>query len=331
MGRVMRNDKRSAATQRGLWRGAYREFLRPRTIAFASAGAGLFVVAMTVFGPLGTSATLRPLPRLMYWGLSAAVTFPLCYGTAAMVLYLLRARSLVGTVPAVATAVLFEGMACTAVVYTADMLFRPEFAGAPSLGAVYLTVTTVVAVITFFVHSIVFQRIRRAAPAHAEDRSPSRAGSPPVQPDAAPAAGNGNSSPAGESTPGEATPGDGDVAHAPAEPPTARQARFYGRLSRAVSHDVIFLGMADHYVQVHTTGGSCLVLMNFATAVADLGDLGMRVHRSYWVARRHVAATVRRDGRTMLRMTGGHLVPVSRTYLPAVREALLKGARKRRH
>ncbi len=110
MGRVMRNDKRSAATQRGLWRGAYREFLRPRTIAFASAGAGLFVVAMTVFGPLGTSATLRPLPRLMYWGLSAAVTFPLCYGTAAMVLYLLRARSLVETVPAVATA----ACACTA-------------------------------------------------------------------------------------------------------------------------------------------------------------------------------------------------------------------------
>ena len=100
--------------------------------------------------------------------------------------------------------------------------------------------------------------------------------------------------------------------------------RFYARLPDDVSRDVIYLKVDDHYVEVHTTGGSCLLLMNFGSAVADLGGLGMQVHRSYWIARGHVTATVRRDGRTMLRVTGGDLVPVSRTYLQA-------GARRSAH
>ena len=62
--------------------------------------------------------------------------------------------------------------------------------------------------------------------------------------------------------------------------------------------------------------GSTLVLMRFADAVAELdGAGGLQVHRSYWVARRHVEGAARRDGRTTLRLTGGHEVPVSRTYM----------------
>ena len=60
----------------------------------------------------------------------------------------------------------------------------------------------------------------------------------------------------------------------------------------------------------------------FADAVAELGDQGMQVHRSYWVARRHVVGIERRTERTVLLLTGGEVVPVSRTYLAAVREAL---------
>ena len=301
----MRNETGSAATQRGLWRDAYLEFLKPGTISVASVTIALFVVAMTIFGPLGTSETFTPLPRLLYWGSSAAVTFPLCYAMAAAVLYVMRSRSLVETVPAVAAAVLFEGMMCTAAVHTADTLFRPEYAGAVSMGAIFVTVTAVVAVCTFFVHYIVFQRIRREGAASAEDH----------RNDAPAAADNGTASATGGVGRGDAAAGSNGA-------PTARQERFYRRLSRAVSRDIIYLKVEDHYVEVHTTGGSCLVLMSFRNAVADLGDLGLQVHRSFWVARRHVTGTVRRDGRTMVRVTGGHLVPVSRTYLPAVRDAL---------
>ena len=76
--------------------------------------------------------------------------------------------------------------------------------------------------------------------------------------------------------------------------------------------------MADHYVEAFTTAGSTLVLMRFADAVAALEDAGgLRVHRSYWVAKKHVTGTAR----TTLRLTGGHEAPVSRGYLPAVRQA----------
>ncbi len=80
--------------------------------------------------------------------------------------------------------------------------------------------------------------------------------------------------------------------------------------------------MADHYVEAFTTTGPDLVLVRFADAVAELEDAdGMRVHRSYWVARGHVTGSERINGRTALCLTGGHKVPVSRTYLPTVRAA----------
>ena len=80
--------------------------------------------------------------------------------------------------------------------------------------------------------------------------------------------------------------------------------------------------MADHYVEAFTTAGSTLVLMRFGDAIAELeGADGLRVHRSYWVARPHVTGTTRQNGRTILNLTGGHEAPVSRGYLAAVRAA----------
>ena len=61
--------------------------------------------------------------------------------------------------------------------------------------------------------------------------------------------------------------------------------------------------------------------MRLTDAVAEFGDLGMQVHRSYWVAHRHVLGTVNCGERTLLRLTSGHQVPVSRTYVPAVHAA----------
>lgn len=105
-------------------------------------------------------------------------------------------------------------------------------------------------------------------------------------------------------------------------PPAAARPRFLDRLPHGIGRDLVYLRMADHYVEAFTTAGSDLVLMRFADAVAELEDAdGMRVHRSYWVARGHVTGSERINGRPALRLTGGHKVPVSRTYLPAVRAA----------
>lgn len=104
-----------------------------------------------------------------------------------------------------------------------------------------------------------------------------------------------------------------------AAPPSSR---FLDRLPPHLGRDLVYLRMADHYVEAFTTAGSALVLMRFADAVAELeGAGGLRVHRSYWVAAGHVTGAVRRNGRTILSLTGGHEAPVSRGYLAAVREA----------
>ena len=104
--------------------------------------------------------------------------------------------------------------------------------------------------------------------------------------------------------------------------PAAARPRFLDRLPHGIGRDLVYLRMADHYVEAFTTAGSDLVLMRFADAVAELeGANGMRVHRSYWVARAHVTGSVREKGRPTLCLTGGHKIPVSRTYLPQVRAA----------
>ena len=102
--------------------------------------------------------------------------------------------------------------------------------------------------------------------------------------------------------------------------------RFLDRLPDGLGHELIYIRTVDHYLEVHTTAGSGRVLLRFADAVAELGDLGMQVHRCYWIAHRTLleegAALVTRGNRMVLRLAGDREVPVSRTYLPNVRAAL---------
>lgn len=78
----------------------------------------------------------------------------------------------------------------------------------------------------------------------------------------------------------------------------------------------------DHYVRVIGEGREELILMRMRDAIERLGSAdGLRVHRSWWVAKDAVAA-VRRDGRTaVITLTGGHEAPVARDMMPALRAA----------
>jgi DNA-binding LytR/AlgR family response regulator len=65
-----------------------------------------------------------------------------------------------------------------------------------------------------------------------------------------------------------------------------------------------------------------LILFRMSDAVAELDPMfGRQVHRSYWVAKRGVASIERDRYRIRLLLTTGVQIPVSRTYLPALREA----------
>ena len=110
------------------------------------------------------------------------------------------------------------------------------------------------------------------------------------------------------------------VAAPPARAAADKPTQLLDRLPEALGDDVVYVHVSGHYLDVLTTAGSAVLLMRIADAVAELGDRGMRVHRSYWVAYAHAIRLRRCDHRMLLCLTGDHEVPVSRSYLPRVRE-----------
>lgn len=113
--------------------------------------------------------------------------------------------------------------------------------------------------------------------------------------------------------------------HAPSAPQAARTKapRFLERLPpRLRGADLHAVQAEDHYLRLHTSRGSDLILFRLADAMAELeGIEGAQTHRSWWVAREAVQGADRGDGRATLRLAGGVEAPVSRTYAKALREA----------
>ncbi len=102
----------------------------------------------------------------------------------------------------------------------------------------------------------------------------------------------------------------------PGEPPILR--RMPARLGR----ELLCLQMEDHYVRIHTPQGSQLVLMPLGQAMQAVGPLeGMRVHRSWWVARHAVEAVIEEGRNLRLRLVNGIEAPVSRPNVARLRAA----------
>lgn len=96
--------------------------------------------------------------------------------------------------------------------------------------------------------------------------------------------------------------------------------RFHARLDPATGSDIVSLSMQDHYVEVTTTIASQLVLIRFSDALTELqGVNGLRVHRSHWIALAHAAGLAREQGKWRVLLTDGRSLPVSQTYLSALR------------
>nr|WP_293966965.1 LytTR family DNA-binding domain-containing protein [Sphingopyxis sp.] len=92
------------------------------------------------------------------------------------------------------------------------------------------------------------------------------------------------------------------------------------RLPNRLGEDIVGLEAEDHYLRVHTALGSDLVLMRLSDAVAAIEpDLGLQVHRSWWVAHDAICEVIRSEHRTLLKLRNGLVVPVGRTYSGALR------------
>ena len=256
------------------------------------AGSLVVVLVLTVAFALAGRVEQGGLShRVLLWITCAVVCWPVCHALAAAILYLSRSRPPALIAWAAACGTFFLTLFCTAVAYTAYGLFYPAREGPVPILAIYVNVTLLTVVASAVMHFAVCQigALRhglRKAGAHPDGS----AAGPVVSRAAAPA---------------------GD-----------RAAWFFERLPSGLGRDIVCLRVSGHYLEVATADGSCLVLLPLSDAVKALRGLGMQVHRSHWVAHRHVLGIVRRGDRTLLQLTGGREVPVSRSRVAEVRQAV---------
>jgi len=120
----------------------------------------------------------------------------------------------------------------------------------------------------------------------------------------------------GDSPPG----GPGGPGSGRNDKPTPRQSpevenaggSFYSRLPRIIGRDIILVSSDMHYLHVYTTLGKCMILGTIRDAIEQLGDNGMLVHRSHWVAHKHVNRLARRGRSWECVMSNDQRVPISR-------------------
>jgi hypothetical protein len=110
-------------------------------------------------------------------------------------------------------------------------------------------------------------------------------------------------------------------------PPASRESQeaaaddeFFSRLPRSLGRDVICVSSDLHYLHVHTANGKAMILGTLREAGEALGDAGMQVHRSHWVAHSHVERLARRERGLDCVMSNGLRIPVSRRNRSRVTE-----------
>jgi hypothetical protein len=107
-----------------------------------------------------------------------------------------------------------------------------------------------------------------------------------------------------------------------APPSTLPSATLLARLPPAIGSDVVLVTADLHYLQVETTRGRATLLGSLAQVDADLGDAGLRIHRSHWVALRHVRRIWKSASGWQCEMRNGQRLPISRRRVAATQAAL---------
>ncbi len=326
----------------------YREMLSGHTVRVNVALSGAFVFILSLVGPAGSFDALALPERLAFGLLYACVCWPIFYSQIVVTLYFFRFRTPLQIGIALTIATMCSALPASAVVIAVESLAHPSYSKRLDILQLYFLVTVQAWAWTMLSWYLLRQRVRNTTPAEptgtvrtipattseANGTPPSEGGGstgpePPdsrdTSPDTSPAVGVQDDS----TNPRERNGGGPAAEQAVVVPqrsitprPADRSSALLRLLPERLGTDLIYIKSEDHYLEVHTTAGSSLIKMRFSDAVAELSDRGIQVHRSYWVALRHVTRSVRSGKRTLLRLTGDHRVPVSVTHLPAVRAAL---------
>ena len=317
---------------------AYREVATPSMLAVAFAIMVTFALPFMVWDPWDLKDTLSDVQRL---GFAVTVGMPdvlICYSGALLALYVTRQRPRLQALMTVAATETVVAVPCTAMLYTTHALFHDGRPPDVSIPVLYVVVAVNLLFATALGVYILMLRLgRRELLTERGSRALGRA-SRSVPDDShatGTAAGAARATPASAADvvaaadtlePGEYDDGSeelpGEQAAQAEDDRTLSAKHALNRLRAKADDDIVYLHVSGHYIEVTTTSGSKVILMRLADAVTELGNRGMQVHRSYWVGYSHMTEVVRRDHQTLLSLTNGQEVPVSRTFLSAVREAL---------
>ncbi|MFN7784398.1 MAG: LytTR family DNA-binding domain-containing protein [Lysobacterales bacterium] len=121
-----------------------------------------------------------------------------------------------------------------------------------------------------------------------------------------------------------------DVARPATAPPAADSVEVEAALSKPLLARVprsigvnLLMAQSDlHYLHLRTTLGTATLLGTISELETEMGDRGLRVHRSYWVAVDHVRRVRRTASGWHCVLSDQTKVPVSRRRLAAVKERL---------
>ena len=325
---------------------AYQELLTPSMFPLALSIIVVLTALFTLWDPMRLTHTMNALQRVALSVFVGCSNLLIGYSCGVLLLYLSRFRSKCQCLSVLAVAAPVVAVPCTAIMYAGYALFHEG--RAPGGGTLELYVANAMnllwtAALVFYVLRLRLGRRDLAAP---QDRMAPAQPSPDDPPAGFPAdrrdTGGGEIPLTAEGLVDDAS-GSPDApqpeagAHhdsqdegegRPRQPalhirPVEAQ-RLLESLPEPVGQDVVYVHVSGHYLEVVTTSGSVVVLMRLADAVAALGDRGMQIHRSYWVAFRHIRHLVRRDHRMLLCLTDGYEIPVSHPFLPTVRNFISK-------
>jgi hypothetical protein len=116
--------------------------------------------------------------------------------------------------------------------------------------------------------------------------------------------------------------GDGDAPTVEKPIENGEVPRLLARLSPGFQAPIIALQSEDHYVRVHGRKGSELILIRLRDAIVEMAGVpGEQVHRSWWIAREGVIATIRAGRGWSLRLVNGELAPIARESVYRLRRS----------
>lgn len=85
---------------------------------------------------------------------------------------------------------------------------------------------------------------------------------------------------------------------------------------------ISMLSASKNYTIVTTRSGEHIVRMPFTQAINEVSSQGLQIHRSHWISESEVKRLYYENGNPKLETHMGKVLPVSRSAIPTIRDAL---------